>query len=104
MMLGWIILIHVTLCAACIAYAMFLNQKHVYEWYTPNRTWVTVVIGDALIGIALAMVCAVGVLPWLALLFYGTLHIAAGAPIIIWQLQRADARARTLEALDKELR
>lgn len=102
MMLGWIILIHVMLCAACVVYAMFLNQRHVYEWYNPNRTWITVVIGDTLIGIALAMVCAIGALPWLVLLFYSTLHIAAGLPIIIWQFQRADARARTLEALDKE--
>ena len=103
MQAAWIGIVHFVLFLICVGYALFLNQRSVYEWYTPNRTWVTVVGGDTLIGLALAMLCAIDVLPWLALLLYGTLHIAAGTPIIVWQLRRANKRERELEGISREL-
>jgi len=35
-MVAWLILVHVGLAAAAALYAAFLNQRHVYEWYTPE--------------------------------------------------------------------
>lgn len=101
-MTAWLILIHITLAAACTGYAAFLNQRRVQEWYQPDRTWVTVIGGDVLIGLALASLVAVGALPADVLAYWTTLHIAAGTPIIVWQRIRATKRARQNQALDQE--
>lgn len=100
-MLKGIIATHLALTIACWGYARFLNRRKVYEWYHPDRTWVTVVGGDALIGCALAALCWLGVFPWLLLLLYATLHIAAGIPIIIWQFQRETQRRKQIDAIER---
>lgn len=98
---AWSIVIHLVLFGVALGYAKFLNKKEVYEWYHPDRTWMTVVGGDLLIGIALAAECYIGTLPWMALLLYGTLHVAAGLPIIHWQRRQADERRTTAAAIDQ---
>ena len=98
---AWIILVHISLAIGATAYALFLNQKHVYEWYSPDRTWVTVIGGDVLIGSAACALCALGVLPWAVIAYFASLHVAAGAPIIDWQLRRALKRQHELNELDR---
>lgn len=101
-MVAWLILVHVGLAAAAALYAAFLNQRHVYEWYNPDRTWLTVIGGDVLIGLALAALVALEALPADVLLYWLTLHLCAGTPIIFWQLRRAKKRAAELRKLDQE--
>ncbi len=86
-----------------IAYALVLNIRQVREWYTPDRTWVTVVIGDGLIIGALALTALVGAIGWdawwIALLF----TCVAGAPIIVWQLiRKLQRQRRAAQALERE--
>lgn len=100
-MVKWIIGIHIALTLACWGYARFLNQRWVYEWYHPDRTWVTVVGGDAIIGCAIGGLCILGIFPWLLLLLYATLHVAAGVPIIVWQFQRETQRRRQIEEIER---
>lgn len=100
-MLFWSIVIHVALFLAAVGYAAFLNQKWVYERYHPNWTILTVIGGDILIGFALAAECYIGVLPWLILLPYATLHVAAGIPIWLWQRQQRKKRRQIAEAIDR---
>jgi hypothetical protein len=84
-------------------YAALLNRKGIREWYTPDRTWVTVVIGDGLIIGALLCLVPFGVLAlwqWGIVLGY---TCVAGAPIIIWQRIRAKTRQRrAAQALERE--
>jgi hypothetical protein len=69
---------------ASTLYAAYLNTLD--GRYNPRWTWVTVVIGNALIGLTFAAFCALGILPWLAFQLLFATNVALGAPIIIWQL------------------
>ena len=100
MLLPWIIAIHLALLLACVGYAAIL--QHVYRWYHPDRTWITVVGGEALIGVALGGLCVAGVLPWTMLAYFITLQGAGGLPIIIWQLAQAEQRRKRRDALKDE--
>lgn len=96
-----LISIHIALLAASTLYAAFLNQRHVYEWYNPDRTWLTVIGGDVLIGLALLGVVWVGALPTAVIPYWISLHIVAGVPIIVWQRMRTRKRAKRLRDLDR---
>jgi hypothetical protein len=96
----WFLAIHAALTLGAWCYAKFLNQKKIHEWYSPDRVYLTVMGGDALIGLALTAFCVLGVLPWLALGLYASLHIAAGLPIIIWQERKTEQRRRDVEAIE----
>lgn len=97
--LVWILFLHTLLFLAAWAYARFLNQDWVYRLYSPDYVWVTVVGGDILIWPFAAALYLIGFPWWLNAVFYITLHIAAGAPIIHWQRQRKARRRREVEAL-----
>lgn len=91
------------LAVVASAYAAILNIRQVREWYTPDRTWVTVVIGDGLIILALLVLALLGELPWRAWLITLGYTGAAGAPIIIWQQIRAYERhRRAAQSLERE--
>lgn len=70
------------LCLASVIYAIVLD-KHP-RWYLPDRTWIAVVIGVAMIGAALWAIELWGV-P-LTIGHVVLADCAAGAPIIVWQL------------------
>lgn len=98
---AWIALIHLVLFCAAMAYAKFLNQRKVHEWYSPDRVWLTVVGGDVLIGLAFGALWLLDVFSLSVPALYISLHVAAGLPIISWQQHRAETRARVLEAIEK---
>jgi len=102
MLFPWILTVHLALFLACVGYAAALQR--VYRWYHPDRTWITVVIGETLVGLALGALCAAGVLPWSAAAYFITLQGAAGLPIIFWQLAEAQARRARRDALKAEER
>lgn len=99
--LAKIAFIHALLFVVSAGYAAFLNQKKIHEWYSPNYVWLTVVGGDALIGLALLALYLIDAVPLDALIFYMSLHIAAGLPVISWQRRRAAKRAGEVEAIEK---
>jgi hypothetical protein len=78
--------IFIGLFLASVAYAFILNRKAVYRWYHRGKTWVTVVVGNGIILAALYLHVEIGTLTMAAwwLVFWS--NIAAGAPIIAWQL------------------
>ena len=82
-----------------LGYAKFLNHERVYGWYHPDHTWVTVVGGDILIWPFAAALYWLGFPWWLNALFYISLHICAGLPIIAWQRARAKKRRAIVEAI-----
>ena len=75
---------------ASTLYAAYLNSLD--GSYNPRWTWVTVVVGNALIGLTFAAFCALDILPWLAFQLLFATNVALGAPIIIWQLGLDRAR------------
>jgi uncharacterized membrane protein len=80
----------VALSATTALYAFVLERLN--ERYVPNWTWLTVVIGNALIGGALWAVER-----WSEPLTFGVYlfaNIAAGGPIIGWQLWQNERRRR----------
>jgi len=79
-----------TLFIVCALYAVFLQRIH--DLYTPDWTWVTVVGGNVLIGMALLALCLSGVLPLAAFWHLVGLNVVAGLPIIIWQLWQMGVR------------
>lgn len=89
------------LFAASTLYALILNIPAVQEWYIPDRTWVTVVIGNSFILLAMAGLWATGEISLSALLIFGGGNIAAGTPIVIWQLYQAVQRHQEQEAKRK---
>ncbi len=98
-----VVAIAIGLVIVASAYAAILNIKRVREWYTPNRTWVTVVIGDGLILAALAVAVLAGELAWRAWLITFGYTLSAGAPIITWQQIRAYQRhRRAAQVLERE--
>lgn len=84
-------------------YAAILNIKRVHNWYTPDRTYITVVIGNSLILAGLLCLVPAGMLSfwqwWHALIY----TVSAGVPIIIWQRIRAiKRRRRAAQALERK--
>lgn len=95
---AWIYFIHVKLLIEAVAYALFLNLDSVYEWYhLKNRMWITVAGGVILTGEALAELSWAGALEWRAALYYATLFLCSGIPIIYWQHKRAKQRKQIEE-------
>jgi hypothetical protein len=69
----------------CILYAVFLNWKPIYTFYTSKKlTFLTVVVGNVWILAALWYLESHGVPLSARLVFYT--FVAAGLPIIFWQL------------------
>lgn len=95
----WIAFLHTALYWAARGYAAFLNQDWVYQAYSPDHVWITVVGGDILIWPFVITLYLLGFPWWANALLYITLHIAAGIPIIQWQRQRKARRRREVEAL-----
>jgi F0F1-type ATP synthase membrane subunit a len=79
-----------TLMFAATVYAITL--EHLRERYVPNWTWLTVVVGNSLILAALWSIEALAepLTFGLALLC----NVAAGGPIIVWQLWQMERRRR----------
>lgn len=82
------VLIVLTLASAL--YALLLER--IKERYVPNWTWLTVVVGNGLIGLALWAIEAWSEPLTVALIFAA--NVAAGSPIIAWQLWQMDRRWR----------
>jgi hypothetical protein len=98
-----VVAIAIGLITVSSLYAALLNKRAVREWYTPDRTWITVVIGDGLIILALLVAVLVGELSWRAWLITFMYTCVAGVPIIIWQCIRAMQRKhRAAQALERE--
>lgn len=89
--LNFLILIHVLLFLAAWGYAELLDRIH--DIYAPDHIWITVAVGIGLIILAIGGVCAIGLLPWQAMLFAFTLSLVAGIPIVRWQRRQAKQRA-----------
>jgi hypothetical protein len=89
--MGWI---YIGVAIVALAYAALLNNKRVHDWYTPDWTWITVVIGDGIILAGLWAAALIGYVPWHAWWAAFWLTCAAGGPIITWQLIRAAKRRR----------
>ena len=98
-----IFVIAIVLIAASALYAWLLNKRAVREWYTPDRTWITVVVGAGLILAALGALALAGELAWRAWLLDLGYTCAAGAPIIVWQCALAYKRhRRAAQILERE--
>jgi hypothetical protein len=79
-----VIAIHIILCLWCALFAFVLSRKPVYEWYHPDWTWLMVVLGTGFIGLAQAAIIDSGTPLTFGLIL--TTDLAAGVPIIVWQL------------------
>lgn len=99
-MIPWLIAIHLTLLLACIGYAALLQR--IYRHYHPDRTYVTVVVGELLVGLAVGATWLIGAIPFDAVILFGTLQTAAGTPIVIWQLDQAARRRQIRSDLERE--
>lgn len=98
-----LVAIGVGLAIVTSIYAAILNVKGVREWYTPDRTWITVVIGDGLILGALRVAVWAGEMSNAAWLLALTYTCVAGAPIIIWQqIRKFRRRQRAAKTLERE--
>lgn len=92
-LVAWILLATALISAL---YAWFLNRIH--HRYAPDHIWITVVGGNALIGGMLALWLWLDPLPAAPLAAFWrllALNIAAGIPIIAWQIGQANARRLT---------
>lgn len=98
---AWLAFLHTAMFCIAMAYAKFLNQEWVYTWYSPDHVWMTVVGGDILIWPFITAIYWLGFPWWATAVFYITLHIAAGLPIIHWQRQRKAKRRRDLEEINR---
>lgn len=96
---AWIALVHALLFIAASAYAAFLNQDHVQAWYRPDHVEVTVIGGDALIGLAIVALYVIGVFTLIVPVVYVTLHIAAGLPIMAWQREKRLRRQKNQDEI-----
>jgi uncharacterized membrane protein len=83
--------VYALLFAATIIYAVALERLH--DVYTPDWTWITVVIGNSLIGLALLALCWIGEVSWGAFWHILGLNACAGSVIIAWQAWQAVQRA-----------
>lgn len=95
-----ILAIFITTALLSALYARFLNQKRVHDWYTPDRTYITVVGGNGIILLGFAAVVGWAGLPWWVWWVAFGLNVAAGGPIILWQrIRTAKRRRRATQAL-----
>jgi hypothetical protein len=101
--LAEILFIHALLFIAASGYAKFLNQDHIQSWYRPDYVEVTVIGGDLLIWLAIIGLCWFGAFPWSIPLYYITLHIVAGIPIMAWQREKRNQRKRNQEEIKRRL-
>jgi len=98
-MFGWIA-IYGGVVATATLYAWILNKRRVHNWYIPDRTWITVVIGNGIILAGLALICLVYAIPWFVWWIVFFLNVAAGVPIVAWQkLRNAKRRNRASRIL-----
>jgi hypothetical protein len=79
-----VILIHIILCLWCALFAFVLSRRAVYDWYHPDWTWFIVLLGVGFIGLAQKAIIDSGT-PLTFLLIFTT-DLAAGIPIIVWQV------------------
>lgn len=86
------IVIYASLFLSTIVYALVLERVH--DLYTPDFVWVTVVIGNAMIGLALLALCLIGELPMTAFWHLFGLNMCAGSVIVSWQIWQAIRRSR----------
>lgn len=93
-----VVAVHLSLLLCTVVYAAILNIPAVHNWHTPDRTIWTVVGGNALIGLHMAALCWLAVLPWMAFGYLFTLNLAAGFIIWLWQRRQAKQRQRELES------
>lgn len=75
---------------ACAAYARFLESLK--NAYVPDWTWVTVVVGQSKVVMAMWLFCFAGAMPWSAFYLYAGAQIVAGLPIIAWQVSQTYRR------------
>lgn len=88
----WLLLATAALTSA---YALFLNRIH--DKYAPEHIWITVVVGNALLGGMFALWLWLEPVPagatftpfWRLL----ALNVAGGIPIIAWQIGQNNVRA-----------
>lgn len=78
---------------ASAAYAAFLDRIH--DKYAPDWIWVTVVVGNTMVGGVFALFCGLGYIPWLAFQLLFAINVAMGTPIIAWQIGQRNARQAT---------
>ena len=83
------------LFVASALYALFLQRIH--DLYSPDYVWLTVVGGDGLILGAMLVLAFSGELPWLAFWVFAGGFVAAGLPIIVWQIWQTASRRQSLE-------
>lgn len=83
-----------------VAFAAILDQRGVYHWFYPKRTWVTVVIGVILCGFPWGVLWLMGIVEWFHIVLYATIFAACGAPIGIWQHRNG----KRFDAEEKEIR
>jgi hypothetical protein len=99
-MIPWLIAIHLTLLLTCIGYAALLQR--IYRHYHPDRTYITVVVGEMLVGLAFGGAWLVGAVSLEAVALFGTLQMAAGIPIVAWQLDQAARRRKIRSGLERD--
>jgi hypothetical protein len=88
------IVVLLLLAAISTVYSLILQQPAVYTWYAHDRTWVTVVIGNAMIGFALLGWLWFEGMPLTAFWMLLGCNVAAGIPIIVWQVHEAHVRRK----------
>ncbi len=74
------------------AYSAILQRLH--DIYAPDHIWVTVVIGNILIGGSFAALAAFDLVPWAAVGWLVGVNVAYGLPVIVWQVWQADQRRK----------
>lgn len=84
--------IYLALFIAAVAYAALLERLH--DLYTPDYIWVTVVVGNAMIGLSMLALCLTGAVGGELSAFWhlAGLNADAGSVIIAWQVWQATRR------------
>jgi hypothetical protein len=80
--------IYLSLFLATCIYAVFLNWKPIEEWHRPNWTFLTVIVGNTILGIAFYYICIAEGIPIAAFWAFFYVNLVGGTPIVIWQLWR----------------
>lgn len=94
-------IISVFLALAVVSFIYAKILPHWRDWYSPNHTWITVVVGNGFVIIAQVIIA------WLVGLSFGLLVLlllapwpVAGACIIAWQID--DWQRRERESADRQ--
>ncbi len=78
-------------------YALFLQSIH--ETYAPDFIWVTVVVGNGLVGLCfVGLLVTLGVFSWAVVVCFVVANVVCGLPIIGWQLVQAKRRRNERES------